>query len=74
MIQNRLFAVVSVLVLSACAGIYWAIVDPSRAMWVVTSVLVATCPCAFSLATPVALTAATGELARSGAVTAKECH
>jgi len=57
-----------VLVLAGIAGAYWAISDPGKAIWVTFSVLVATCPCAFSLATPVALTAATGELARRGIV------
>ena len=39
-------------------------IDPSRALWIAVSVLVVTCPCALSLATPVALTVATGEMAR----------
>jgi Cu2+-exporting ATPase len=37
-------------------------------VWITVSVLVVTCPCALSLATPVALTVATGELARRGLV------
>ncbi len=57
-----------VLVLAGIAGAYWVMSDPGKAIWVMFSVLVATCPCAFSLATPVALTAATGELARRGIV------
>ena len=57
-----------VLVLAGIAGAYWALSDPGKAIWVMFSVLVATCPCAFSLATPVALTAATGELAQRGIV------
>ena len=60
--------ILSVLVLSCIAAGYWAITDPAKAIWVMVSVLVATCPCAFSLATPVALTATTGELARRGFV------
>jgi Cu2+-exporting ATPase len=40
--------------------------DPSRAFWVVLAMLVATCPCALSLATPTALTAATGTLHKLG--------
>jgi Cu2+-exporting ATPase len=43
-------------------------VDSERALWIAVSVLVVTCPCALSLATPIALTAATGELARRGFV------
>lgn len=37
-----------------------------HAFWVTLSVLVATCPCALSLATPVALTSATSALAERG--------
>ena len=35
-------------------------IDPSRAVWVVVSVLIVTCPCALSLAAPAALLAAAG--------------
>jgi len=57
-----------VLVLAAIAGIFWAATDPARALAVVVAVLVATCPCALSLATPVALTVAIAELAARGIV------
>ena len=53
----------------ACAlviGLCWWHLDPSRAGWVVLAMLVANCPCALSLATPTALTAATGSLHRLG--------
>jgi Cu2+-exporting ATPase len=49
----------------AVAGI-WYVVDPSRAFWITVSVLVVSCPCALSLATPAALTAALGRLTRLG--------
>jgi Cu2+-exporting ATPase len=39
---------------------------PGRAFWIVLAMLVATCPCALSLATPTALTAATGTLHKLG--------
>ncbi|MCC6172861.1 MAG: cation-translocating P-type ATPase [Gammaproteobacteria bacterium] len=58
--------IVRVLVLTAAVGVVWTLVDPSRAFPAVLAVLVATCPCALSLATPVALAAATSRLARLG--------
>ena len=42
--------------------------DPARAFPVTLAVLVVTCPCALSLATPAALVAATGRLTRAGLV------
>ena len=57
---------VAVLVLAALAWAVWHVIDPSRAIWVAASVLVVTCPCALSLATPTALLAAAGSLARRG--------
>jgi len=63
---------VAVLLLFAVAvGIYWWQVQPGAAFWIVISVLVVTCPCALSLATPVALTAATGRLTRDGILTTR---
>jgi Cu2+-exporting ATPase len=60
--------ILAVLVLAAAAGLYWATADPDRVLPVVVSVLVATCPCALSLATPIALTVAITELAGRGVV------
>jgi P-type Cu2+ transporter len=57
---------VTVLVLAALAGIVWSFIDPARAVWVAVSVLVVTCPCALSLATPAAVLATSGLLARRG--------
>ncbi len=48
----------------ACA--YWWPQDPERALMVAVAVLVVTCPCALSLATPAAMLAAAGALARRG--------
>jgi Cu2+-exporting ATPase len=56
----------AVLVLAAGAAAVWSVLDPSRAVWVAVSVLIVTCPCALALATPSALLAAAGSLARQG--------
>jgi len=58
--------VLSIVVLAAVVAIGWLLVEPSRAFEAVLAVLVVTCPCALSLATPVALAAATTRLARRG--------
>ncbi|TDJ74080.1 heavy metal translocating P-type ATPase [Pseudomonas putida] len=47
-------------------GLGWWYLEPARAFWIVLAMLVATCPCALSLATPTALTAATGTLHKLG--------
>ncbi|WP_137888024.1 heavy metal translocating P-type ATPase [Pseudomonas sp. 2FE] len=54
------------LLLAAVIGLIWWQLEPSRAFWIVLAMLVATCPCALSLATPTALTAATGTLHKLG--------
>ncbi len=54
------------LALALTTGLYWLDADPERALWVFVAVLVVSCPCALSLATPAALTVATGALAREG--------
>lgn len=55
-----------VLLAAAIVGLIWWQLDPSRAFWIVLALLVATCPCALALATPTALTAATGSLHKLG--------
>lgn len=55
-----------VLLVAAVVGLAWWQIDASRAFWIVLALLVATCPCALALATPTALTAATGSLHKLG--------
>ncbi|MDN3575174.1 heavy metal translocating P-type ATPase [Chitinimonas viridis] len=58
---------VAVLLLVAAAGwFWWHVHDPLHALPITVAVLVISCPCALSLATPAALTAATGRLAQAG--------
>ena len=57
---------VGVLVLAALSAVWWWPTSPSHALMVAVAVLVVTCPCALSLATPAAMLAAAGNLARHG--------
>ena len=57
---------VLVLLAAALAALWWWPTDPARALMVAVAVLIVTCPCALSLATPVAMLSAAGALARSG--------
>ena len=63
--------VARILILSVLVFMGWYIVDPSQAIWATVAVLVATCPCALSLATPIALTVATNRLASYGFLTTR---
>ncbi len=58
--------VARVLTLAALCAIGWGFVDPSRALTATLAVLVVSCPCAFALAVPAALTRALSVLAARG--------
>jgi phosphoglycolate phosphatase-like HAD superfamily hydrolase len=57
---------VGVLVATAASAAWWWRTDPAHAISVAIAVLIVTCPCALSLATPAATLAAAGALARRG--------
>ncbi len=57
---------VAVMLASLASAIYWWPSDPAKAIMVAVAVLIVTCPCALSLATPAAMLATAGALARSG--------
>ncbi|WP_222613764.1 heavy metal translocating P-type ATPase [Undibacterium seohonense] len=63
-----LFAILLIAILS---GIVWAFIDAERALWIAISVIVVTCPCALSLATPGVMSAAIGQLAKFGMLLTK---
>jgi len=65
---------VAIILLTAIGtALYWQQHLPEEAFWITLSVLVATCPCALSLATPTALTCATTHLNREG-IMIKSAH
>ena len=58
--------VAALLLFSVVVFCAWQWLDPSRAWQIAIAVLVVSCPCALSLATPTALAAATDRLVRQG--------
>lgn len=58
-----------VLASAAGAAAFWWHVDSGKALMVAVAVLIVTCPCALSLATPAAMLTSAGALARAGVLT-----
>ncbi|WP_032138028.1 heavy metal translocating P-type ATPase [Kingella negevensis] len=50
---------------------WWYFADILQAVWIIVALLVITCPCALSLATPAALAASMGKLANGGVLVAR---
>lgn len=71
--QIARYFVIALLIVAGLTGVFWYIHAPDKALWIMLSVLVATCPCALSLATPTAYTCATQILSRAG-VLIKQGH
>jgi Cu2+-exporting ATPase len=55
-----------ILFVATCTWWFWHGENPEQAFWIMLSVLVATCPCALSLATPTAITCSTSQFSKAG--------
>ena len=55
-----------IMLVALVSGLVWWQIQPERALWIAISVIVVTCPCALSLATPGVMAAAIGLMAKNG--------
>ena len=62
------YFVATVLLLAALTFLFWQWINPEQAMTATLAILVISCPCALSLATPAAITAAATSLRRFGLI------
>jgi Cu2+-exporting ATPase len=62
--------VARVLALTALTALGWSLLDPARVLTATLAVLVVSCPCAFALAVPAAMTRALAVLAHRGVLVA----
>lgn len=62
---------IAIIVIAIASGIVWSFIEPDRAFWIAISVIVVTCPCALSLATPGVMSAAIGQMAKAGLLVTK---
>lgn len=60
-----------ILCIALLSALVWWQINSARALWIAISVIVVTCPCALSLATPGVMSAAIGQLAKQGVLVAK---
>jgi P-type Cu2+ transporter len=61
----------TILLLSIVSGLVWWQIEPDRAIWIAVTIMVITCPCALSLATPGVMSATIGQLAKQGVLIAR---